>query len=628
MADWTRAFDPSRPIHYEGDPRSSDVLSQMYPTHAAVDAIGGADEGPPYVVCEYAHAMGNGPGGLAEYMELFLRHPRCAGGFVWEWIDHCFPRRGRLLGLRRRLRRGRPRRQLHRRRPAVPGPHAVPGPDRGQEGLRARRDRRRRRAACAIENRFLFRDLGHLAFPWTFEAEGVEVGVRRVARRLAPGGRGRRPRPARRCPRRRGEAWLTVRAVLAADEPWAPAGHEVAWGQIQIVPARAGRARRAASSRPTGAPRTSATTSSSSAPASSTARPARCCGSATSSSTARASTSGAHRPTTTSRPFGRRLARARARPPDPPNACRSATTSAASIVRTRVAAATTDESLLAVFTWRARRRRAGADGRVHAGPPLGLPAAPHGRALQRARARRTTSSGSAAARARPTRTPAWPRASAGSRCRSTNSRRPTSGRRRTATAPRSAGRRSRGLRIEGRPTFDFTVRPWSPEALTAARHTSDLVAGGPLVGQRRRGLHGLGSASCGPGVLPAYRLDPRAGSFCAGAGLRARVSTGVTRPSARTSRWLAGVAGARSRFLGCSAGPPSSRHSAGMLTNPPFVRGRALALAARGCSAMFLAVPPGRHSRHPLAEAAARRSALLYHHREWRDPRAGLRSNP
>ena len=46
----------------------------------------------PFILCEYAHAMGNGPGGLAEYQELFERHPRCQGGFVWEWIDHGHPR--------------------------------------------------------------------------------------------------------------------------------------------------------------------------------------------------------------------------------------------------------------------------------------------------------------------------------------------------------------------------------------------------------------------------------------------------------------------------------------------------------------------------------------------------------
>ena len=40
------------------------------------------------MLCEYGHAMGNGPGGLADYAELFDRHPRLHGGFVWEWIDH------------------------------------------------------------------------------------------------------------------------------------------------------------------------------------------------------------------------------------------------------------------------------------------------------------------------------------------------------------------------------------------------------------------------------------------------------------------------------------------------------------------------------------------------------------
>ena len=301
MAAWARAFDPSRPIHYEGDPAVSDVLSQMYPTHAAVDAIGGVRRGPPYVVCEYAHAMGNGPGGLAEYMELFLRHPRCAGGFVWEWIDHCFPLDdgswgyggdfGEVVHDGNFIADG----LLFPDRTPSPGllelkkvyePVAIGG---GVGGVR-------------IENRFLFRDLGHLAFPWTFEVEGVSVGVRRVPRRVAPGGRGRRPRPARPLPAVRGEAWLTVRAVLAADEPWAPAGHEVAWGQIQIAAGRAGAGRcRAGSSRPTGAPDRPRRRH--------RARPRRlrprdrraAAASATSSSTVRASISGAHRPTTTSR---------------------------------------------------------------------------------------------------------------------------------------------------------------------------------------------------------------------------------------------------------------------------------------------------------------------------------------
>jgi beta-galactosidase len=66
-----------------------------------------------------------------------------------------------------------------------------------------------------------------------------------------------------------------------------------------------------------------------------------------------------------------------------------------------------------------------------------------------------------------------------------------------------------GVRIEGRPHFDFTVRPWSPEALTAARHTADLVPDGRLWINLDAAHNGLGTASCGPGVLPAYALEPR-----------------------------------------------------------------------------------------------------------------------
>ncbi len=103
MARWIRDRDPSRPIHYEGDLSCADTdfYSRMYADHAEVAAIGRGEEQPlpdgesdarrramPFLQCEYAHAMGNGPGGLAEYQELFETYPRLQGGFVWEWIDH------------------------------------------------------------------------------------------------------------------------------------------------------------------------------------------------------------------------------------------------------------------------------------------------------------------------------------------------------------------------------------------------------------------------------------------------------------------------------------------------------------------------------------------------------------
>ncbi|MFC4063354.1 glycoside hydrolase family 2 TIM barrel-domain containing protein [Actinoplanes subglobosus] len=97
IAEWTRQRDPERLVHYEGDRRSLhvDVYSRMYATTGEVERIGAFTEPEddhrrelPFLLCEYAHAMGNGPGGLSEYQELFHRYPRLAGGFIWEWVEH------------------------------------------------------------------------------------------------------------------------------------------------------------------------------------------------------------------------------------------------------------------------------------------------------------------------------------------------------------------------------------------------------------------------------------------------------------------------------------------------------------------------------------------------------------
>lgn len=61
----------------------------MYTRHHQLELLGrDTSLEKPHVVCEYAHAMGNGPGGLKEYWEIFNRYPRLQGGFVWEWVDH------------------------------------------------------------------------------------------------------------------------------------------------------------------------------------------------------------------------------------------------------------------------------------------------------------------------------------------------------------------------------------------------------------------------------------------------------------------------------------------------------------------------------------------------------------
>jgi beta-galactosidase len=250
MAAWARERDPARPLHYERDGtyRDVDVYSLMYPTHQQVELIGQHKEEPlddaeldarrramPFIMCEYGHAMGNGPGGLSEYQELFDAYPRCQGGFIWEWIDHGLrvaAPRGEYFGYGGDF--GEP---LHDGNFVADGllfPDRTPSPGlleykkviepvriSGADG------------ALRIDNRHDFASLSRLRFDWSVEDEGIELATGQLkVPDIAPGESATVPMPE--IPPVHGEAWLTVRAVLAQDAPWAPAGHVVGWGQLQV----------------------------------------------------------------------------------------------------------------------------------------------------------------------------------------------------------------------------------------------------------------------------------------------------------------------------------------------------------------------------------------------------------
>jgi beta-galactosidase len=95
MYDFIAGVDKSRLVHYEGDwwAQTADIYSRMY---ASVDTIIDMAEEKewkkPLVLCEYVHAMGNGPGAIKEYIDAFYKYPRLMGGFVWEWANHVRPR--------------------------------------------------------------------------------------------------------------------------------------------------------------------------------------------------------------------------------------------------------------------------------------------------------------------------------------------------------------------------------------------------------------------------------------------------------------------------------------------------------------------------------------------------------
>lgn len=94
MLKWTKKRDNTRLTHCEdasrkGQFHNADVFSGMYFPFEEVERVATSNDiNMPVFLCEYAHAMGNGPGDVHEYNEIFDKHPKLIGGCIWEWADH------------------------------------------------------------------------------------------------------------------------------------------------------------------------------------------------------------------------------------------------------------------------------------------------------------------------------------------------------------------------------------------------------------------------------------------------------------------------------------------------------------------------------------------------------------
>lgn len=102
MYAWSKNYDPSRPVQYEGggaNTEATDIIAPMYarvnttikdeavPKWSIKKWISLPNETRPLILCEYAHAMGNSLGSFNEYWDAFREFPRLQGGFVWDWVD-------------------------------------------------------------------------------------------------------------------------------------------------------------------------------------------------------------------------------------------------------------------------------------------------------------------------------------------------------------------------------------------------------------------------------------------------------------------------------------------------------------------------------------------------------------
>jgi beta-galactosidase len=88
---WIKAYDPSRPVHYERaiyeNIACTDLMTPMYATPAWCEDYLKKNPERPLILCEYAHAMGNSMGGFKEYWDLTRKYDKYQGGFIWDFVD-------------------------------------------------------------------------------------------------------------------------------------------------------------------------------------------------------------------------------------------------------------------------------------------------------------------------------------------------------------------------------------------------------------------------------------------------------------------------------------------------------------------------------------------------------------
>ncbi len=253
MADWIHAYDPTRPVFYDSADHEPyiDIVSKMYPSlERLIELAERPGETRPFIMCEYAHAMGNSPGNLKEYWDLIAKYPRLRGGFIWDWVDQ---------GLRRTTEDGAewfayggdygesphdgsfcinglifPDRTIH---PSLWEVKKVYQPVDVEvvDALAGKVD---------VINKYDFSDLRHLNVTWTLQADGQVIQKGQLPHLSTPSG-GREtvtipfsppsvPPSGGKTGGAGAEYWLTLSFTLAESTLWAEAGHEIAWAQFAV----------------------------------------------------------------------------------------------------------------------------------------------------------------------------------------------------------------------------------------------------------------------------------------------------------------------------------------------------------------------------------------------------------
>ncbi|WP_077619662.1 glycoside hydrolase family 2 TIM barrel-domain containing protein [Bacillus sinesaloumensis] len=259
MAEWAKQKDPTRLVHYEGETRlimtqennnptrlheAADMFSTMYTPHGIMERLGQRDDlAQPHILCEFAHAMGNGPGGIKEYFDLFYKYDRLQGAFVWEWLDH---------GIRQYTEDGKEYFAYGGDFGETPhdGTFVIDGlvmPDRTPspalleykkviEPVRAEMVDFNE-GTVRIDNLYNFSTLDHLTLSWCVVSDGkvVDSGTLDMPT-ITPGESSeiKIPFTLPSMIKANTDYWLNLQFNQATDTKWAKAGHEVAWAQFEL----------------------------------------------------------------------------------------------------------------------------------------------------------------------------------------------------------------------------------------------------------------------------------------------------------------------------------------------------------------------------------------------------------
>ncbi|WZL74105.1 beta-galactosidase subunit alpha [Clostridiaceae bacterium 35-E11] len=246
MGRCCREIDSTRLIHYEGDTEAkvADVVSTMYSSVEKMIEFGKKENmEKPHILCEYAHAMGNGPGGLTAYWDAFCTYKRLQGGFVWEWIDH---------GLTQYTKDGRAYFAYGGDFGDEPNnsnfccdgllfPNRIPSPGLYEykkiiepvkvEVIDLLKGR------IKVKNNYDFISLDHLSMNWNVMADGMVLqSGHRDIKDIKAGESNETfiPVDLPLNPAPNTDYWLNIQFTMGADTLWATRGHEVAWAQFQL----------------------------------------------------------------------------------------------------------------------------------------------------------------------------------------------------------------------------------------------------------------------------------------------------------------------------------------------------------------------------------------------------------